>query len=154
MRTYGPRQLYPSPCRKFAGIFRQIVDNRRRKFPRGKAMRYLLALLIVCVSVIPSAAQDEKVAGKTVKEWSAAFKSTDARVRFKAVAALFEEGADAAPLVKELIPLLKDPQAAIRRGVAQTLGNCKAEAAPAVPALVAAMRDSDYWVRQHASNAL
>jgi len=117
-------------------------------------MRCLLALSIVLMSMASASAQDVKVADKTIKQWSAALRSSEARVRYKAVAELYEHGADAAPLVKELIPLLKDPQAFIRRATAQTLANCRGDAAPAVPALVAAMRDSDYWVRNLASAAL
>lgn len=117
-------------------------------------MRCLFAIIIgICIPSI-ALAQDGKVGGKTAKEWSAALKHTDPRIRYKAVAALYEEGVDAAPLVKELIPLLKDPQPAIRRAVAQTMANCKGDAAAAVPALVAAFKDSDYWVRYLASNAL
>jgi HEAT repeat protein len=116
-------------------------------------MRSLLALLIIGLAITPSLAQD-KVGGKTLKQWSTSLKHSEARVRYQAVAALYEEGADAAPLVKELIPLLKDPQPAIRRGVAQVLANCKADAALAVPALVLALRDSDYYVRGFASQAL
>ncbi|MBI1832916.1 MAG: HEAT repeat domain-containing protein [Planctomycetes bacterium] len=117
-------------------------------------MRIVLGIWIILTGTASASAQDVKVANKTIKQWSAAMRSSDARVRYKAVAELYEEGADAAPLVKELIPLLKDPQAVIRRAVAQTLANCRGEAAPAVPALVAALRDSDFWVRQLASAAL
>jgi HEAT repeat protein len=117
-------------------------------------MRPLIAILLVCICAVPCAAQDEKIGGKTVKQWTAALRSSESRVRFQAVAGLYEEGAEAAPLVKELIPLLKDTQPTIRRAVAQTLANCKADAAPAVPALVAALKDSDYWVRYQANAAL
>jgi HEAT repeat protein len=117
-------------------------------------MRYGIVVFLVSINVPPAAAQDVKVGDKTVKQWVAALKHSEPRVRYQAVAALHAEGADAAPLVKELTPLLKDSQPIIRRAVAMTLGNCKGDAAPAVPALVAAMKDSDYAVRYLASQAL
>lgn len=117
-------------------------------------MRYVLTFLICAVVHASAIAQDAKVGGKTAKEWSASLKHSDPRTRYKAVAALYEEGADAAPLVKELIPLLKDAQPVIRRATAQVLANCKGDAAVATPALVAAFKDSDPWVRYLASYAL
>ena len=75
-------------------------------------------------------------------------------VRYQAVAALYDEGADAVPLVKELAAALKDPQPVIRRAAAQTLANFKEKAVPAVPALVAALKDADPWVRSLAGQAL
>ena len=69
-------------------------------------MRNIISCLIVGVCIGASAAADDvRVRGKTVKEWSAALKSDNAKVRYQAVAALYDEGADASPLVKELIPL-------------------------------------------------
>ncbi len=117
-------------------------------------MRCICALLCILASALPAAAQDGKVGNKSLKQWSAALKHEQVKVRYQTLAALHEAGADAAPLAKEVAFLLKDPQAAIRRAAAQVLANLKGDAAPAVPALVAALRDTDYWVRQSAAQAL
>lgn len=117
-------------------------------------MRLLFAMSIALTCVAPSAAQDEKIAGKTIKQWSAALRSGEARTRYQALAALYEAGEEASPLLKEMIPLLKDAQTAIRRAAAMTIGNCKGDAASAVPALVQALKDADPWVRHLASQAL
>lgn len=118
-------------------------------------MRCLCAFLCILACALLSArAQDVKVGNKTLKQWSAALKHDQAKVRYQTLVALYEAGEDAARLAKDVSLLLKDPQAAIRRAAAQVLANFKGEAAPAVPALVAALRDSDYWVRQFAAQAL
>ena len=117
-------------------------------------MRYCTAVFLMSACVHTAAGQEVKVGDKTLKQWAVLLKHSEPRIRYQAVAALYAEGAEAAPLVKELMPLLKDTQPLIRRAVAMTLGNCKGDAAPAVPALVAAMRDSDQAVRQLASQAL
>lgn len=135
-----------------------IVEEKDVEITREKGhndeMRYFAIPLALIFLASPAWAQDVKIRNKAIKEWSAALKHPDFRVRYQAVAALYEEGAEAAPLVKELIPLLKDPQPVIRRAVVQTLANFKAEAAPAVPALIAAMKDADPWVRHLAPQAL
>lgn len=114
----------------------------------------LLALTLVCFGPVFVLGGEPKDGTKTLKQLTAALRSDNAVVRYKAVLALGEMGAEAAPAVKDLARLLSDPQPVIRRAVAQVLGQLGEDAAPAVPALARALRDRDPGVRELAGTAL
>lgn len=116
-------------------------------------MRAWLCLLALLMLAGIACAEDDPVyQGKTVKEWTAALKHKDPRVRLQALAALNEAGADAAPATAEIVKRLKDPQAGIRRAAVQVLTGLAAGEVPA--ALAQAMRDADAGVRQLAAKGL
>src|SRR5262245_48994380 len=113
-----------------------------------------LAWAVVLIGSNHALAQEEKYQGKTIKEWTAALKNSDPRLRLQAVIALGEAGMEATPAIDGLAKLLKDAYPLVRRASANVLASLGESAAPAVPALVSALRDTDAGVRYYASQAL
>lgn len=139
----------------FAGIGPRRRDNGMDPFPRqGLPMSRLLALALICFGPTLAVCGEPKGDAKSVKQLTAALRSDNAVVRYKAVLGLGELGVEAAPAVKDLARLLSDPQPAVRRAVAQVLGQLGDDAAPAVPSLARALRDRDPGVRELAGAAL
>ena len=116
-------------------------------------MRWSLGFIAWLLLAGPTFAQDETYQGKTVKQWTAALKHSDPRVRFQALAALSEAGADAEPAAVEVARLLKDPVVAVRRAAVQVLSGLPDVGG--VPATIGlALRDMDSAVRNLAAKGL
>src|ERR1700683_1450356 len=115
-------------------------------------MRASLCMVAWTVLAGAALAQDTAFQGKTVKEWTEALKRKDANVRYQALAALYEAGAEAGPALAEIVKLLKDPEVRIRRGAVHVLLNIEQDGIPA--ALGQALRDANSGVRQLAAKGL
>ena len=105
-------------------------------------MRWSLGLVAWALLAGSALAQDATYQGKTVKQWTAALKNSDPRVRFQALAALSEAGADAEPAAAQVSRLLKDPVIAVRRAAAGTLGKIGPGATEALAELVKLLENS------------
>jgi HEAT repeat protein len=115
-------------------------------------MRAWLCVVVWAVLAGAVSAQDATYQGKTVAEWTKALKRKDADVRYQALAALYEAGAEAGPAMAEVVKLLKDSEVRIRRGAVHVLLNIEQDGIPA--ALSQALRDANPGVRQLAAKGL
>src|SRR5437868_319478 len=77
---------------------RRDID-RRRWTMRVLSIRAAAVASLLALAAAPARAQDKEATyqGKTVKEWTAALKSADARLRLWGAVALAEAGMEAAP---------------------------------------------------------
>src|SRR5262245_27588302 len=123
---------------------------------RANFAHLVVAAVLAAVAGLRAAAGDGEAEyqGKTVKEWTAALKSSDPRLRLWGAVALAEAGLEAAPAAPNLAALLKDRYPMVRRAAAQTLAGLAGEAAPAAGALVGALRDPDPVGRHWAMEGL
>ena len=118
-----------------------------------RTLRVALAGVFVLAGVTAQAQQ--RLAGKSVPELTAALKDKDAKTRAQAAMELGRQGPKAAPAVPALIEALKDADVKVRNRAAEALGDIGAEAKTVVPVLADMLtKDPDLNVRCAAANAL
>jgi HEAT repeat protein len=109
-----------------------------------------LAGFVLMLAATAAADKDALSVAKQIEH----LKSTDAKVRYRAVRALKSMGPRAKGAVGALIEALGDESSGIRIATASALGSIGPSAAGATEALVAALKDEKYWVRWNAAAAL